>query len=174
MSKSNKLVLLNVILICCIYLIIDVFLLNYQTDVDAISKSFYSKVVLSFIYFMGSKGDGFDDVKNNEYLKLIFYFSLSLLCLWLPLINITLSSMAVSKYMSLVVLIGGGAGFLIFSSVLKKLYKNHYEKAEYIYRIEISMKIYLLFIILFSLSFLVLGEWLWDIKPFYEWEVFVN
>jgi hypothetical protein len=123
---------------------------------------------------MGSKGDSFGDEKNNEHFALVFYFSLSLLCLWLPLINITLSSMAVSKYMSLVVLVGGGAGFLIFSSILKKLYENHYEKAEYIYRIEISMKVYFLFIILFSLSFLFLGEWLWDIKPFYEWETFVN
>ena len=82
--------------------------------------------------------------------------------------------MAVSKYMSLVVLVGGGAGFLIFSSVLKKLYENHYEKAESIYRIEISMKVYLLFIVLFSTSFLFLGEWVWGIKPFYKWEAFVN
>ena len=82
--------------------------------------------------------------------------------------------MALSKFMSLIILVGGGAGFLIFSSILEKLYEEHYENSESIYRIEISMKIYLTFIILSSLCFLIFGEWQWDIKPFYEWNTFVN
>jgi len=164
----NKIALMHIFLLVVFYLVSDLFLINYNEDVNAYSKGFYTKVVLCLLYLFASKEKSLTS-QSNISIQIAFNFSVALLCVWMGIMSLILDNVVLSKFTGVFLLFGCLSCFNFTNEIIKitRLIMN--KNAFSVYFIETVLKIVLFSIFCFSTYFLIIGEWKWDIKPFYEW-----
>ena len=164
----NRTALLHILFLIVLYVIIDGFVINYDYDPNAYSKGFYSKLILSILYLIGSKDNSLINQENKP-IDAAFHFSVFFLCLWLGTMSLALIDGTLSRFVGVFLIFGGLSGFNLIDEILKVLRQKMQSSIITLYIIETILKVLLFAIFCLAAYFLVTGEWRWDIKPFYEW-----
>lgn len=163
----NAKAILHCIVFFLIFVIIDVAIFYTSSD-NFLSKSFYSKFIVCLGYLLASKNESPLE-KSDSSLEFTFHFSSYLLCIWLGLSNLISNEIEVSKVVGIFLLFGVFAGFNITAELLKFNKSKYVEKPFKIVLVEGVLKGLLSITLISALVFLLVGEWSWFIKPFYEW-----
>jgi hypothetical protein len=164
----NKTALLHILFLIVLYLVTDIFLINYSEDVNAYSKGFYSKLVLCVLYLISSKEKSLT-IQTNKSIQAPFHFSVTVLCIWMGVMSFIFDNVGLSRFTGVFLLFGGLSCFNLIEETIKVTRLKIKESTLALYFIETILKIILFSIFCFSVYFLITGEWQWDIKPFYEW-----
>ncbi|MBE0421317.1 hypothetical protein EI165_14470 [Pseudoalteromonas nigrifaciens] len=164
----NCIALLHIIFLMVLYVVIDVFVIDYSIDENAFSKGFYSKLVLCILYLIGSKDKPLI-VQEHKPIDAAFHFSVFALCLWMGVLSFALDSVTISRFVGIFLIFGGLSGFNLIDETLKIVRLKVNENSFGLLFTEITLKIFLFSIFCLAAFFLIAGEWIWDIKPFYEW-----
>jgi len=164
----NKVALLHILFLVVLYLVIDLSLINYNEDVNAYSKGFYSKLVLCLLYLIASKEKSLT-TQPNKSIQAAFHFSVAVLCIWMGVMSLIFENVGLSRFTGIFLLFGGLSSFNLIDETIKVTRLRMKEHTVGLYFIETMLKIILFSIFCFSAYFLIIGEWQWEIKPFYEW-----
>lgn len=164
----NRTALLHILFLVVLYLIFDAFIIDYKSDTNAFSQGFYFKLILSIFYLIGSKEkSSVTQVRNS--IDAAFHFSVFVLCLWMGITTFLLESVNISKFTGIFLIFGGLSAFNLIDELLKFARVKIKSSTLGGYAIETTLKVLLFSIFCFALFFLVTGEWIWEMKPFYEW-----
>lgn len=164
----NRVALLHILFLVVLYVIVDGFIIDYGIDKNAFSKGFYSKLLLSILYLVGSKGDGSIKIEDNS-IDAAFHFSVFSLCLWMGVASFLLEEVNISRIVGIFLIFGGLAAFNLIDELLKVARVRIPSPSILSYATETALKILLFSVFCFALFFLAMGEWVWELKPFYEW-----
>ncbi|MCL1052028.1 hypothetical protein L2755_20755 [Shewanella abyssi] len=164
----NSKALLHILLLVVLYFICDTFIIDYKNDENAFSQGFYFKLLLSIFYLIGSKEKQSVTQEDNS-IDAAFHFSVLVLCLWMGLTTILMESVSISRFTGLFLIFGSLSAFNLIDELLKLVRVKIQSGALSRYAIETTLKIILFATFCFALFFLITGEWVWEIKPFYEW-----
>ncbi|MGS0535657.1 hypothetical protein [Pseudoalteromonas sp. SaAl2] len=149
-------------------MIVDGFIIDYGTDQNAFSKGFYSKLVLSILYLIGSKDISTIKQTDNS-IDAAFHFSVFSLCIWMGVTSFVLEGVSISRIVGIFLIFGGLAAFNLIDELLKVIRLKVPSPSTLSYATETVLKIFLFSIFCLALFFLAVGEWVWELKPFYEW-----
>ncbi len=164
----NRIALLHILFLVVLYVIVDGFIINYGTDQSAFSKGFYSKIVLSILYLIGSK-DKSTIKRTDNSIDAAFHFSVFVLCIWMGVASFVLEGVSISRIVGIFLIFGGLAVFNLIDALLKVIRSKMTSPSILSYATEAALKILLFSVFCLALFFLAVGEWVWELKPFYEW-----
>lgn len=162
----NKVSLLHVLFLITLYLISDIYMINYSADVYAYSKGFYFKLILCLLYLIGSKDNNIS-INPGASIQAAFHFSVSVLCIWMAITGFILEHVTLSKFTGIFLLFGVLSSFNLIDEIIKVIRLKSNNSGMYVF--EIILKILLFSMFCLAVYLLFIGEWQWDIKPFYEW-----
>lgn len=155
------------VVIFCFFVIADLFI--YFSEVgNALSISFYIKVAICIIYVLAVKDEGFGR-RENESLECAFHIILVICGFWLAITSYVTFSNPPSKFVGVFLILGL---FGLFNIVVElgRVSNQHMGRMGNAVSICLILLKSIFFIVACcSILFLLLGEWRWDIKPFYEW-----
>ena len=155
------------VVIFCFSVIADLFI--YFSEVgNALSISFYIKVAICIIYVLAVKDEGFGR-RENESLECAFHIILVICGFGLAITSYVTFSNPPSKFVGVFLILGL---FGLFNIVVElgRVSNQHMGRMGNAVSICLILLKSIFFIVACcSILFLLLGEWRWDIKPFYEW-----
>ena len=164
----NRTALLHILFLIVLYLFVDVFVIDYANDENAFAKGFYSKFVLSILYLVGSKEPQVLPQEDKS-IEAAFHFSALWLCLWMGISSLVLENVDISGFVGVFLIFGGLSAFNLANELLKIIKLKIVNNSTAKFLMERTLRIFPLAIFVMAAFFIFIGEWRWDIKPFYQW-----
>ena len=83
--------------------------------------------------------------------------------------SFVLEGVSISRIVGIFLIFGGLAAFNLIDELLKVIRSKMTSPSILSYATEAALKILLFSVFCLALFFLAVGEWVWELKPFYEW-----
>ena len=148
-ASFSKSALLHILFLVVLYLVTDLFLINYNEDVNAYSKGFYSKLVLCVLYLIASKEKSLTNQPCKS-IEAAFHFSVTVLCIWMGIMSLTLDYVELSRFTGIFLLFGSLSSFNLIDETIKSIRLKMKVNTISLYLIEAVLKIFLFSIFCFS------------------------